>query len=100
MSSTFRMDVRQRWAARRVTVTRWLKHPGDTFKLHDPVVEIEVDGVPLQLTYRGYPSRDPECAIYWRCVEEGQEVGPWGDLFEFTDWQLNRPGPVISNKPK
>lgn len=98
MSSTFRMPVRERWAARQVIVTRWFKQPSDTFRWDEPLVELEVDGVRRILAYTQRDDSDPECGIYWHYVHEGQEVGPWGKLLEYTDWPTNQPGPTVQNR--
>jgi TIR domain len=81
VSSVFRLNVRERWAARSVTVENWFKKPGDVFKAGDEVVRVNIDGQSRVLTYRG----EDTCGVYRHYVREGSEVGPWGYLLEHTD---------------
>jgi hypothetical protein len=93
MSSVFSMPVRERWASREVIVERWHVQPGGTFRYNDPIVELRVDGVPRVLVYEERHYSDPEGGAYRHYVNEGEEVGPWGYLLEYTDWLASSPGP-------
>jgi hypothetical protein len=65
-----------------------------------PVVELRIDSVVKTLSYTRRDGADPVCGIYWHNVDEGQEVGPWGALMEYQDWEV-APNPKIaeSNRP-
>jgi hypothetical protein len=80
MSSTFRL-LRERWSARSMIITRWLRKPGDTFRRGDELCELELDG---QADAVRYEDDELLCGVYWHYVDEGEEVGPFGDLFEYT----------------
>jgi len=93
VSSSLRIPIRTRWASREVRVTKWHKKPGDTFKYGEVISELSVDGDVSVLTYEPSFGSDSEGGIYWLYVNEGGEVGPWGQLLEYTDWAYNTPGP-------
>lgn len=100
MSSSLRIPIRSRWAAREVLVTKWHKDAGDTFKYGEPIADLLIDGDLSTFTYDASHGRDPECGIYWRYVPVGGEVGPWGQLLEFTDWAYGTPGPKVGQHRK
>lgn len=93
MSSMISVPIRDRWAAREVKLTKWFTEPGGTFRYGDHIAEVTIDGNCRQIVYGPDHGSDPEGGIYWHHVQEGQEVGPWGHLLEYTDWLADRPGP-------
>jgi hypothetical protein len=60
--------------------------PGDIVKTGEPICEVLIDGKPEVVTYWG---SDEYISMYPHHVDEGNEVGPWGTLAEYTD----APGP-------
>jgi hypothetical protein len=65
-------------------VVHWLKKPGETFKMPDPLCELLIDG---RTDVLRYDDDEPLCGLYFHLVNEGEEVGPWGELFEYNDVQ-------------
>jgi hypothetical protein len=93
MSSSLRVSIRSRWAAREMILAKWHKGPGDTFKYGEPIADLLVDGDHETVIYEARHGSDPEGGIYWLYPVEGGEVGPWGQLLEYTDWAYGSPGP-------
>lgn len=97
MSKVFSMSLRDRWAAREVLLHKWIVQPGGTFKYGDTLAEVSIDGIVSTISYReevdGRAHADPEGGALSHYVDEGQEVGPWGMLLEYTDWNVSSPGP-------
>jgi hypothetical protein len=63
-------------------LARWLKAGGDRAAAGEPICELRIDGETQTLT-----NGDDEgltWGIYWHYVDEGQEVGPTGALFEYS----------------
>ena len=79
------MNLRERWAAREVVVTRWHRQPGQKFAYGQLVADLRVDGKERPFIYSQMYGSDSECGIYWHLVPEGAEVGPSGRLLEYTD---------------
>jgi hypothetical protein len=75
-------EVRERWRSREMVLVRWFKLPGEQFRPREPICVVRVDGVERVVTYEG---DEPVCGIYWHYVEPGEEVGPWGQLLEYSD---------------
>jgi hypothetical protein len=68
-------------------VKRWLKQPGETFNRGDPMVEMLVDGEVVTLDF---DQDEPTCTVYYHHISEGQHVGPWGYLLEFTERDVSK----------
>lgn len=79
-----------------MVLQRWLKRPGDQFRPREPICELLIDGVPETIVY---PGPDPVCGIYWHYVDEGQEVGPWGQLLEYSDVGATTVGVPVGTRP-
>jgi hypothetical protein len=66
-----------------MTVAKWLKQPGETFGRNDPnICELRIDG---RTEIYQYDDIESLCGILWHSVDQGQEVGLWGDLLQYTD---------------
>ena len=81
MSATYRV-ARRRWAARRMTLTRWIAAPRTRVEFGAPLCEIEVDGRSETLV-----NDDDEhltWGVYWHYLDAGQEIGPEAELFEYS----------------
>lgn len=81
MSIYFRL-MRERWAAREMTLTRWFKHGQDKATFGEPICEVRVDG---QLRTVTMNDRSDVWGIYGPLVGAGEEVPPYGELFEYSD---------------
>ena len=81
MSLGFGVDIRERWAARSMRVIKW--HVHDTLHTNAPVCDVAIDGAVRPIVGpRGQPADG--CAILTSFVAEGNEIGPWGSLLEYT----------------
>jgi TIR domain-containing protein len=87
MSDVFRLPVRERWAAREAIVERWRIQPGEIFEHGQVLADVRIDGVSRALPYNG---SETSGGVYRHLVAEGQEIGPWGYLLEYSD--MYRPG--------
>jgi hypothetical protein len=82
LSKVYSMDIRLRWRARSVVLTRWLIE--GSVRQEQPACELAIDGISQGVIFAtGYPEDDP-CGVLWVYVAEGSEVGPFGRLFEYT----------------
>lgn len=76
MSSIYRY-TRERWAARSMTLHRWLKNPQERVNYREPICEVMADGQRLVVD-----NDEPYevWGIYRHMVRAGEEVAPWGDV--------------------
>lgn len=77
------VDARKRWGARSMVVKRWLA--GDSLHLGEPVCEIETDGLAETILATGFAKADDPVGVVWRYVLEGAEIGPRGNILEYSD---------------
>ncbi len=79
MSQTVSMDLRVRWSARSVVLTKWLTE--GVVRHGDEVCELNVDGA-RQVVRANLPMVPPTDygGVFRVCVREGDEVGPLGEL--------------------
>jgi hypothetical protein len=85
-----RVDARERWSSRSMIVKRWfVKEVFDPDA--GPICEIETDGVSRSQSgqdlrlYHNRPAGQPDFGMIRRFyVQEGSEIGPTGNLFEFV----------------
>lgn len=86
MSRILRVAVRDRWAAKRMILVRWLAQ--GHFGPQQPICEVDIDGSQQvfheQALGTGLHPEDYG-GIYHYFVAEGNEIGPWGELLEYTD---------------
>lgn len=82
MSRIYRI-TRARWAAREMVLTRWVKQPQERAAPGETICELMVDGRRMNIVNPG--DEGDIWGIWWHVIEAGQEVSPWGELFEFSD---------------
>lgn len=82
MSAGFGVEIRERWAARSMRVIKW--HVSTSLHRERPVCDIETDGVTLTMMAPHIHSDDDPCGIWTHYVREGDEVGPWGQLLDYS----------------
>jgi hypothetical protein len=84
-----------------MSVRRWLRKPGETFCHGDDLCELLIDGKLEVHEYLPGPNQtDPSCGIYSLMTSEGEQVGPWGHLLEYTDWPAGKPIPVRARQSR
>jgi TIR domain len=71
-------------------VTRWIVQPHGQFRNGDEICELEADGEACTIIGKAHP--DDACNVYWYLVDEGNEVGPWGMLLEYSDSGFRKSG--------
>ena len=82
MSSSYRL-VGNRWAAKEMRVLKWLKSAGERCQHDEPICVASVDGRPTPISFH-YDDPPAVAGIYYTLVDEGEEVGPDGALFEYS----------------
>jgi hypothetical protein len=81
MSGYYRI-TQQRWAAKSLVVSRWHVKPLSRFRRGDLLCDLNSDGETVAI-YADLPP-DDHSGVYGLFVEEGNEVGVWGELFEYA----------------
>ena len=81
---TFDLPVRERWAARSMTIRRWLL-ANNALRVGEPICELAVDGALRTVACpQGLVQQNDYGGVVWRYVDEGNEVGPWGQLLAYA----------------
>jgi hypothetical protein len=97
MTATLGVSVRERWRSRELMIQRWLKRPGDLCRHGDVVAELRVEGVLRPFEYTPRIDADPEVILSFLHQQEGAEVGPWGELCQYT-WLRTARGHAENNE--
>ena len=66
-----------------MVLTRWLKNEREVAAFGEPICELRVDGTPW--TFSNNSEDRDRWGIYCHFVQEGQEIAPMGELFEYLD---------------
>jgi hypothetical protein len=98
VSVTYRL-WRERWAARRMIVTRWIAQPRERVAYGGPICELEVDGRSVLVS--NTDDEQLSWGMYWTYVDEGREVEPDARLFEYSyDGFLPAAGALANMVPR
>lgn len=87
MTATLAVPVRERWRTRDMRIDRWRKQAGDRIRHGDTVVDLVVDGIPRSIVYSSALDQDPVVTLSWCYQGDGGEVGPWGQLAEYSNYE-------------
>jgi hypothetical protein len=87
MTATLGVSVRERWRSREMRIDRWHKQTGDRIRHGDTVVDLVVDGIPRSIVYTSALDQDPVVTLSWCYQGGGGEVGPWGQLGEYSNYE-------------
>lgn len=87
MSVTLGISVRERWRSREVVIDRWHKRPGDRIRHGDTVATLRIDGTARPIVYTTSIDQDAVVTLSWCYQSEGGEVGPWGQLCEYSNYE-------------
>jgi hypothetical protein len=84
MSRSVRIP-RERWAARRMQLHRWLRQFDEPFKAGQPICELLVDGEVRTQLYDAPLDEDEELFVVGHYLQQGDEVEPSGYLLEYSE---------------
>lgn len=98
--SRYLRKTRERWAAREMVVKTWFKQAGERTAFGEPICELTVDGRPMIIAHEDPVERMDVWGIYRHFMNTGDEVGPWGELFEFSDTGSIPLGPLHDGAPR
>lgn len=83
-----------------MVVKTWFKQPGQRAAYREPICELTVDGAPILITHDESQYRADVWGIYRHFMNAGDEVGPWGELFEFSESTVAILGPLHPGAPR